>query len=82
MPARADALLGKIDPNTANAASLQRLPGIGPVLAGAIVQFRSELAPGGFVTADSLADVKGIGPATVNRIRSLLVINPQQARRE
>ena len=79
MPLRAHALLGKIDPNTANAASLQRLPGIGPVLAEAIVQYRNERGPSLFATADDLAGVKGIGPATIERIRSLLIVNPDQA---
>ncbi len=79
MPLRADNLLGKIDPNTAPAASLQRLPGIGPVLAEAIVQYRNERGSSVFATADDLAGVKGIGPATIERIRSLLIVNPDQA---
>lgn len=79
MPLRAHTLLGKIDPNTASASSLQRLPGIGPVLAEAIVQYRNERGPSVFATADDLAGVKGIGPATIKRIRSLLVLNPDQA---
>ena len=79
MTHRTNALLGKINPNTATAASLQRLPGIGPVLAEAIVGYRNERYPAVIVNADDLAGVDGIGPATINRIRTLLVFDRNKA---
>lgn len=52
--------------NTADAATLDRvLVGIGPSKAQAIVAYRK--ANGAFKNADALAEVKGIGPATLKR---------------
>lgn len=57
-----------------NSASVQllaeRLPGIGPVKARAIVAYREE--HGSFATIDALTDVRGIGPATLEKIRPLV----------
>ena len=52
--------------NTADAATLNRvLVGIGPSKAQAIVAYRK--ANGAFKNAEALAEVKGIGPATIKR---------------
>jgi competence protein ComEA len=48
--------------NSATAEELETLPGIGPVLAAAIVQWRTD--NGGFASIEQLQDVSGIGPAT------------------
>jgi competence protein ComEA len=56
--------------NTATEAELDTLPGIGPVLAAAIVQWRTE--NGGFTSVDQLQEVSGIGPATFADIASLV----------
>jgi len=61
----------RIDPNIACAASLQRLHGIGPVLAAAIVSQRRERNLQ-FRYVEDLADVKGIGPGTIRAIRPYL----------
>lgn len=53
--------------NTAPAAELQKLPGIGPVLAERIIAHRNK--SGDFATVDQLMDVKGIGPAKLDRMR-------------
>jgi len=50
-----------IDLNTADEASLQTLPGIGPALAARIVAWRTE--HGGFRAVEDLLDVSGIGDA-------------------
>lgn len=68
--ARAAAAEEKIDPNTASVASLRRLPGIGPIKAHAIVEYREKVAGGNaFGTLDELTAVRGIGPGIVRNIR-------------
>src|SRR5690606_27336625 len=54
-----------IDPNTASAAELTRLPGVGPSLARAIVEER-ERAP--FRSVGDLTRVRGIGAALATRL--------------
>ncbi|WP_084542596.1 ComEA family DNA-binding protein [Buchananella hordeovulneris] len=56
-----DGTTPRVDINTADAATLQHLPGIGPALAARIVDFRA--AHGPFSAVDGLLDVPGIGPA-------------------
>ena len=58
-----------LDINTADAAALEALPGIGPALAAAIVEHRQRAGP--FATVDELVEVSGIGPAKLERIRAL-----------
>lgn len=62
----------RVDPNRATAQQLDRLPGIGPRTAEAIVREREERGP--FRGPDDLTRVRGIGPATVQRILSHLRI--------
>lgn len=59
-----------IDPNTASAEQLDRLPGVGPVTAAAIVRHRSDRA--GFRAPADLEAVPGIGPALASRLASYL----------
>ena len=63
----------RIDPNTASAASLQRLPDVGPVLAKAILADRQARPDQPFTRPEDLARVKGIGAGTVERLRPYLV---------
>ncbi|MEN0130270.1 MAG: ComEA family DNA-binding protein [Brevundimonas sp.] len=60
---------GLLDVNTATATELDELPGIGPVLAQNIVDYRAEHR---FADVDELDDVPGIGPALLERLRSLV----------
>jgi competence protein ComEA len=62
-----------ININTAGAAELELLPGIGPSLAKEIMDHRS--ANGLFNTADDLLAVSGIGPAKVEQIRDLITFH-------
>jgi competence protein ComEA len=66
-PAKSDAPL---DLNAATAEQLDDLPGVGPVTAAAIVQWRT--ANGRFANVDQLADVDGIGPARLDKLRNLV----------
>ena len=68
----APAATGKININTADAAALDALPGIGPSYAQKIVEYRQ--AHGPFTSIDQLTDVTGIGPATLAKFRDQIEI--------
>ena len=57
---------GAVNLNTATVAELDALPGIGPVLAQRIVDYRSQ--QGRFTSVDQLDDVPGIGPTLYSRL--------------
>jgi competence protein ComEA len=59
-----------VDLNTATVEQLDALPGVGPVTAAAIVAWRQ--ANGKFASVDQLADVDGIGPARLDKLRALV----------
>lgn len=61
---------GRLDLNSATAAELEELPGVGPVLAGRIVAHRDEHGP--FTDAAELREVSGIGEATWASLRDLV----------
>lgn len=61
-----------INVNTADATQLEELPGIGEVLAAAIVTYREDNGP--FASVDQLDEVSGIGPATLENIRDLVTV--------
>ena len=61
---------GSVDLNTATVEQLDTLPGIGPVMAAAIVAWRD--ANGRFDSVDQLGDVDGIGPARLEKLRELV----------
>ena len=73
---RVEAAEEKINPNTASAASLLRLPKVGPVRAQAIVDYRASHGPAPFKTPEDLANVKGIGPGAVELARPYLSLPP------
>ena len=61
---------GTVDLNGADAAALDALPGIGPVLAGRIVDWRQ--ANRRFTSIDQLGEVDGIGPTLLAKLRPLV----------
>lgn len=58
---------GPLDLNAAGATELDRLPGIGPATAQAIVEHREQHGP--FAAVDDLEEVRGIGPAKLEALR-------------
>jgi len=65
----------RVNVNTADAAALETLPGVGPVLASRIIAARP------LATLRALDAVKGVGPATLRRIapRVQIVAHPTRA---
>ena len=74
------ALPGGVDPesgglvnlNSASQAELEELPGIGPVLALRIIDYRE--ANGGFTAVEELREVSGIGPTVYEDIVDLVTV--------
>jgi competence ComEA-like helix-hairpin-helix protein len=67
----------KLDPNTAGDVDLDRLPGVGPSTARAIVAAREEGRV--FRTPEDLLEVRGIGEATLERMRGHLAFGAAAA---
>jgi competence protein ComEA len=63
-----------LDINTATAAELETLPGIGPVTAQDIIAYRT--ANGPFATIEGIMDVPGIGDGKFDQIRDRITIGP------
>lgn len=63
-----------LDLNRATEQEIEALPGIGPVLAGRIVDYRQ--SRGAFRTIEQLRHVKGIGKKTFERIRTRVHVAP------
>lgn len=61
---------GPVDLNSATAVQLEALPGVGPVMAAAILAWRQR--NGRFDSIDQLGEVDGIGPARLEKLRSLV----------
>lgn len=71
LPARSEIIGdGRINVNTAGAALLETLPGIGPSLAERIVQHRESNGP--FESVQDLLAVPGIGPATLAKFEEMI----------
>lgn len=61
----------KVDLNTATLTDLDTLPGVGPVTAQSIVDWRAE--HGRFDSVDQLREIDGIGPSRFDKLRDLVV---------
>lgn len=66
----APAVAGKVHLNSATLEQLDELPGIGPVTAQQILDYRT--ANGAFRSVDELDAVPGIGPARLEQLRPLV----------
>ncbi len=62
----------KVNLNTATAEQLDSLPGVGPVTAKSILDWRTK--NGHFAKVEDLLDVKGIGQATLDDLRDLVTV--------
>jgi competence protein ComEA len=72
VPGATEGATGLVNINTASQAELEELPGVGPVTATSIIEWRTE--NGGFGTVDELIDVSGIGEVTLGELRDLVTV--------
>ena len=61
-----------IDLNTADAGELEKIKGIGPALASRIVEYRRQ--NGDFASVDDIKNVRGIGVALFEKIKSKIKV--------
>ena len=66
-----------VNVNTASAEELEKLTGIGPALAEAIVSYRDE--HGAFETPEELMNVKGIGEGKLEAFRAEITLTDAEA---
>jgi competence protein ComEA len=66
--------VGRVNINTATAAELDNLPGIGPTTAQAIVDYRLQHGP--FQVIQDIQNVPGVGPATFAEIQDYIIVGP------
>ncbi len=62
-----------ININTADQATLQLLPGIGPAYSKRIVAYRLE--NGSFESVDEITNIRGIGPKTLEKLRPITTVD-------
>lgn len=63
---------GQVDLNRASAVELETLPGVGPVMAAAILQWREENGP--FTAVEELQEISGIGLKTFQKLQPLVTV--------
>ena len=64
----------KININTASVEELDKLPGIGPTIAQAIIDYRTQYGP--FKTIDGIKDVPRIGDALFEKMKDMITVGP------
>ena len=67
-----ESMASRVNLNTADAAALESLPGIGPALAQRIIDYR--LANGPFQTTAEIQDVRGIGAGIYAKIKDSITV--------
>ena len=63
---------GKLNINRANAAAIEGLPGVGPVLAQRIIDYRT--SHGSFKKIEDLDNVSGVGPSMMAKLKPLVTV--------
>jgi competence ComEA-like helix-hairpin-helix protein len=63
-----------IDLNTATITQLEKLPGVGPTTAKAIIDFRSRSGP--FQRVEDLLAIRGISKGRLEKLRPYVTVNP------
>lgn len=63
---------GKVNLNIANQSQLEELPGVGPVLAQRIIEYRQK--KGGFTSVRQLMEVEGIGQKKYGSLKDLVAV--------
>jgi competence protein ComEA len=71
-PISTPASTGLININTATLEELDALPGIGPVKAQSIIDYRNNHGP--FNSVEAIQDVVGIGPVTYEGLKELITV--------
>jgi competence protein ComEA len=66
--------IGRVNINTATAAELNTLPGIGPTTAQSILDYRLQHGP--FQVIQDIQNVPGVGPATYALIKDYITVGP------
>jgi competence protein ComEA len=69
---QAEVKVEPVDTNVATAEDLQKVPGIGEALARRIIEFREQ--NGRFEKVDDLLNVRGIGVASLEKLRPYLIV--------
>lgn len=62
----------KVNINTADKEALSSLPGVGPVTAERIIEYREKNEP--FKNIEEVTKIKGIGEKTFQKIKDLIVV--------
>lgn len=70
---------GVLNVNTASAAELEELPGIGPSTAARIVEYRQK--NGSFKKVEDLMNIRGIGEKSFLKLKPLITVTPVKADR-
>ena len=76
----APAVTTPVNLNTATAADLQALPGVGAATAKLIIEHREK--NGGFKKIEELMNIKGIGEKSFLKLKPMVTVAPQKAERQ
>lgn len=68
-----------LDLNSCDSASLESLPGLGPVLSLRVIKYRSLI--GGYASVDQLKEVYGMPEETINNIKELVYADTAKIKR-